>query len=245
MSRVTQKVLRLACMSARIAFHAVKSFRLVWRRYVARQPVVGSIPHELGLHERYWERRFAADTRGWEPVTLIDGMLYEATPYLLLLEIMRQLELGSNDVFVDLGCGKGRALTMAAQCNAGLVVGVEQSAGLLDIARRNLSNSGISDQRVKIVQGLAQEFDFDDTTVIFMFNPFGAKTLQEVVDCLHLSLRRKPRRLRIVYANPVHEKVLLATRWLENTSTWPAAAFPEHSFQPLNPRMVSFWQTRS
>jgi precorrin-6B methylase 2 len=239
-----EKALRVGHVSLRVAFHAVKSCRLVWRRYVLRQPTVGSIPHEMELHERYWEKRFAADTRGWEPVTVSDGMLYEATPYLLLLEIMRQLKLGDDDVFVDLGCGKGRALSMAAQFEARLVVGLEQNADFLDVARQNISRLGSGCQRVQLLRGLAQEFDFDGTTVVFMFNPFGAKTLQEVVNCLQESLERKPRRLRIVYANPVHEDVLLATSWLENTSTWPASAYPDHSFQPPNPRMVSFWQTR-
>jgi precorrin-6B methylase 2 len=231
-------------MGLSLAIGVVTSLPLVIKRYLLRIPVVGSIPCEMRLHDRYWEKRLQADTGGWAPVSLNDGKLYEGTPYLLLFAIMMQLEMGSKDKFVDLGCGKGRVVAMAALSKAGCVAGVEQDKGFLDTAQQNLARVPAASSKVQLFQGLAQEFDFDDATVVFMFNPFGEHTVKEVVDLLGESLARNPRRLRIVYANPVHERILQDTHWLENTDTWLSAAFPEHSFLPLNPRMVSFWEAR-
>ena len=242
---VLTKLTRLSRMAVRLPYHALKQHRLMRTRYFDKQPAVGSIPYEIDLHHRHWEKRLGLDTSGWMPVTLDDGMLYEATPYLLLMEILRHLDLGDDDVFVDLGCGKGRATCMAAQNGKGRVVGVEQDDSFLDIARQNLAKLPGRNAPVEFFHGLAQGFDFDDTTVVFLFNPFGARTLQEVVDLIEQSLQRKPRKLRFVYVNPVHEQVFSETPWLENVATWPSAAYPEFTILPPNPRMVSFWQAES
>ncbi|MEO6185596.1 MAG: class I SAM-dependent methyltransferase [Steroidobacteraceae bacterium] len=239
-----RKVGRALWMTSSLACSAVVSLPLLVRRYVLRRPVVGSIPFEMRLHERYWERRLRADTGGWAPATVNDGKLYEGTPYLLLFTIMMQLDLGPEDRFVDLGCGKGRVVAMAALSNAGSVAGVEQDETFLAVARENIARLPGAGGRIQLVHGLAQQFDFDAVTVVFMFNPFGERTVAQVLDLLGESLRRSPRRLRIVYANPVHEAVLQATAWLENTTTWPSDAYPDHTFLPANPRMVSFWEAR-
>jgi predicted RNA methylase len=239
------KVASATKMAILLPFHGVKQHRLMRKRYLQKQPAVGAIPYELLLHDRYWESHLGLDTSGWVPVELDDGMLYEATPYLLLYEILRHLNLGGDDVFVDLGCGKGRATCMAARSAASRVVGVEQDDGFLQIARDNLSKVPKKRAPVEFFHGLAQEFDFDDTTVVFLFNPFGKRTLQEVVEMLHKSLLHKPRKLRIVYVNPVHETVLNDTEWLENVTTWQSDAYPEFAIQPPSPRLVSFWQAKS
>lgn len=224
-----------------MAVNTLKSRRLILDRYIRRKPVVGSIPHEVRLNELYWERKLHADTEGWDAVALDDGMLYEATPYLVLNEILRTLNLGKDDVFVDLGCGKGRVLCMARRTDAGRVIGVEQDPSFLAVARDNLNAIPGKHAKVELFEGLAQDFDFSDATVIFLFNPFGAKTLEQVLDLLAASLEKNPRPLRIVYVNPVHEAVLHQTPWLTNSTTWPSHAFPEFQILPTNPRMVSFW----
>ena len=237
-----RKLKNLSLMAIRLPFHAVKAHRLMVGRYLRKRPVVGAIPYEINLHDKYWEKRLGLDTGGWVPVALDDGMLYEATPYLVLHDILRHLDLGPEDVFVDLGCGKGRVTCAAARSGSGKVVGVEQDEGFLQVAQANLD--ALSDTRadVHLHHGLAQDFDFDQTTVVFLFNPFGARTLEGVLQLLHESVERNPRPLRIVYVNPVHEKVLQDSDWLRNTQTWPSDAYAEFEIQPPNPRLVSFWQ---
>ncbi|MDA0668233.1 MAG: class I SAM-dependent methyltransferase [Planctomycetota bacterium] len=161
------------------------------------------------------------------------------------LYLLCHLDLQAVDVFLDLGCGKGRVTCMASRSNASRVVGLEQDDALLEIARKNLNR--ISDVRAQVDfhHGLAQDFDFDTTTVVFLFNPFGADTLRDVLHLLEQSLKRNPRRLRIVYVNPVHEQVLSNADWLSNTHSWPSAAYPEFEIQPPNLRLVSFWEAKA
>ncbi|MGR3660045.1 MAG: class I SAM-dependent methyltransferase [Paracoccaceae bacterium] len=234
-----------ARMGGLMALNALKSHRLIFDRYIRRKPVIGSFLHEIRLNELYWERKLHSDTDGWVSVALDDGMLYEATPYLVLNEILRTLKLGRDDVFIDLGCGKGRVLCMASRTGAGRVIGVEQDPDFLDVARENLDAMPGKHAKVELFEGLAQDFDFSDATVVFLFNPFGAKTLEQVLDLLAASLKENPRPLRIVYVNPVHEAVLHQTPWLTNSTTWPSDAFPEFQILPTNPRMVSFWDLKN
>jgi SAM-dependent methyltransferase len=222
--------------------YALLSPRLMWQRYVRKQPALGAIPNEIRLHNLYWEKRFGIQTGGWQPTDIDDGTCYEGTPYLIMLEILRSLQLGPEDVFVDLGCGKGRTLCMAARSKAGRVIGVEQESDLMKEARANVAAVTDARAQVDFFQGLAQDFDFDSVTAILLFNPFGARTLHEVTTLLRASLDRNPRRLRLVYINPIHEQVLRDTDWFENTQTWPSAAYPEFVTLPPNPRLVSFWE---
>ncbi len=231
-------------MSIRLPYHALRAHRMMRARYWHHQPVVGAIPYELQLHERYWEKRFHLDTGGWVDINFKDGMLYEATPYLLLNDILTHLHLGPQDVFVDLGCGKGRVTCMAARTEVGLVVGIEQDPAFLQQAKQNLSRIPDRKAEVQWHHGLAQDFDFHQSTIVYMFNPFGAETLQKVVDQLEETLHRNPRTIRIVYANPVHQEVLTKTPWLQTTQSWPCAAYAEFTIQPPNPTLVSFWKSK-
>jgi cyclopropane fatty-acyl-phospholipid synthase-like methyltransferase len=215
----------------------------MWRRYIRKQPALGAIQSEVRLHNLYWEKRFGIQTGGWQPTQVEDGTCYEGTPYLIMLEVLRTWQLGPDDVFVDLGCGKGRTLCMAARSNVGRVIGVEQEQELIQQARANVTAVADARAQVEFFQGMAQDFDFDGATAILLFNPFGARTLQEVLTFVRASLDRNPRRLRLVYINPVHEQVLEQTEWLQNTQTWPSAAYPEFIALPPNPRLVSFWET--
>ena len=59
--------------------------------------------------------------------------------------------------------------------------------------------------------------DLDDYTYLFMFNPFPEVVLGQVLANLETSLRRKPRNVRLVYSNPLHEQIVLATETFEKT----------------------------
>jgi len=240
-----RKLKTAATMAVRVPYHAVKNHRMVWARYVQKRCVVGAFPGQLHLHDRYWEKRLGVDTGGWVAVELNDGMLYEATPYLLIEDILCYLNLGADDVFLDLGCGKGRVTCMAARSKAQCVVGLEQDDGFLALARRNLEAAPDVCAKVEFHHGLAQNFHFDAITVAFLFNPFGADTLREVLELLRQSLERNPRKLRIVYANPVHEQVMGECSWLSNVQTWPSSAYAEFEIQPPNSRLVSFWESKA
>jgi hypothetical protein len=49
-----------------------------------------------------------------------------------------------------------------------------------------------------------------DVTIVDLYNPFTGPVVERFVDNLRLSIERTPRPVRIVYANPVEEELLLA-----------------------------------
>jgi SAM-dependent methyltransferase len=241
------KFIRNLGRSLALAWHALWSPRLIYRRYVARKPVVGAVPGEQLAHEMFWDRRFKTRTGGWDSIkgpASADSLGYEGTPYLMLVEVFRHLKLRMNDVFVDVGCGKGRVLLMALQSAVGVAVGVELDAGFLDAARDNLEGSGSDSGRYDLFHGQVQDFNFDSATVLFLFNPFGAKTMREMLDRVAASLRRRPREVRIVYVNPVEEAVLAETSWLKRTEVWLRDAWPDNRFMPKRSHVVSFWTNK-
>ena len=54
----------------------------------------------------------------------------------------------------------------------------------------------------------AAEFEIpDEMCVLYFFNPFGKYTLQLIADNLAHSLERQPRKVYIIYGNPIHAEV--------------------------------------
>jgi len=105
----------------------------------------------------------------------------------------------SNASFLDLGCGKGRALVVAAEAGFGQVVGVELSEKLVKIARRNLSVLRLGNARVLHGDALDVEFDTENT-VLFMYNPFGVEVMERVKEKIEASQRWPT---FIIYFNPL------------------------------------------
>lgn len=49
--------------------------------------------------------------------------------------------------------------------------------------------------------------DISDRTIYYMFNPFGPHTMNQVVTNIEKSLRMNPRKVTIIYVNPVHRSL--------------------------------------
>ena len=112
----------------------------------------------------------------------------------------------SEFVFIDLGCGKGKPLMVAASYPFRRLIGVDISLRCIAIAQENISRFGperIDSSRIELLAMDVEDFAFPDSPlVIYLFNSFPAKLLQRVVSNLESSLRRAPREVVIVYVNP-------------------------------------------
>jgi len=81
------------------------------------------------------------------------------------------------------------------------IIGVERSAELSDIARRNISRAAtwLTCSHVDVVTADAARYDVpDDVTVVYFSSPFSGDVLDAVLDNVKASLARAPRRLSIV-----------------------------------------------
>ena len=127
--------------------------------------------------------------------------------------IMKSLNITYGDFsFVDLGCGKGRTLLMAALFKFGQVHGVEFSPALCDIARSNAGKFAQAEPGATAISVLCQdaaEFVFPlQPLVLYLFDPFGHEVLQLVLNNLITSLNEMPRPCYIVYYLPMHGELI-------------------------------------
>jgi hypothetical protein len=169
-----------------------------------------------------YERRWGADTS--EHASLEDLGLgeteernhYEPSEWRALRRMLRPREVGEDDVFIDFGSGKGRAVLRAAQYPFRRVVGVELSEELTEVARHNLERNRhhLRVQDVELVTADVLEYEIpDDLTVVYFNNPFTGSLFGAVLARLLESLDRRPRRMRVLYRNPVeHEQIMASGR---------------------------------
>jgi SAM-dependent methyltransferase len=108
--------------------------------------------------------------------------------------------------FIDLGCGKGRAVMMASEFGFRQVLGMELHPGLGKIAEKNLAvweAAGRSVCPVRIIRGDAAEFVFPDgACLLYLFNPFAAPVMKRLIERIEEDFRGRPGLLDLIYFNP-------------------------------------------
>jgi len=172
-----------------------------------------------GITNLLFERRLGVHTSGNigldELGIAADGREgYAPVGWLRLRQILPPNTVTSDDVFLDIGSGMGRAVLLAAAYPFRRVTGVELSTQLLAIAQDNVDRcmARLRCKDVVLVNADAVDYEIpDDVTVIFMNNPIQGANFAAVVKNVLDSYDRRPRMLRIVYGNPVEEPALLAT----------------------------------
>jgi SAM-dependent methyltransferase len=185
------------------------------RGVVQTLKVAAGVVMDLGFDLRY-----GTDTMRWVDLKSLDiksanktlGARYRATKARPLSKLMAKLDLPKDGVFVDLGSGKGRALLIAAQFGFQKIVGVEFSRELCRIASENVRafarRTGVM-VRIDIVESDVANYCLqNDQNIFFMNNPFYGVVLDGVLDKMRESVTRFPRKIWLIYNNPLcHEAV--------------------------------------
>ncbi|MDP9039664.1 MAG: hypothetical protein M3O02_10395, partial [Acidobacteriota bacterium] len=151
-------------------------------------------PHPSAAHSRdYW---------GTAP-SLLQGSLarWQATladtPY-----------LPSDYTFLDLGCGKGRALMLASELPFARILGVELDPALVAIARRNLALWARTPHPATILQVLHADALLvplpETPLLLYLFNPFGEPIVRALADRLAALLPARRHPVDILYTRPEH-----------------------------------------
>jgi SAM-dependent methyltransferase len=138
---------------------------------------------------------------------------------------LRALRATSDDVMLDYGAGLGRTLVVASRLPFRRIVGVEVSPRLAAAAKANVARSVSAPRRadVEVVVADAVHWDVpDDITVVYLYCPFTGPVFSAAIGRLLASVDRRPRRVRLVYNNPVEHNFLLSTRRFR-----PVAATPD------------------
>jgi predicted RNA methylase len=170
----------------------------------------------LHMVEALYDLRFNIRTRSDDlSPAFRDDEGYDPISYPALEYIRKHVGFVSGEVFVDIGCGRGRAVCVFSRL-AGVArcIGIEYHSGHARIARHNAAKVRGRIASIDVINADASAQDYDGATFIFMYNPFGEATMRQTMRCIEESLRRTPRSLRILYVNPKYDNVLADQPWL-------------------------------
>lgn len=124
--------------------------------------------------------------------------------------------------FVDVGCGKGRALMLALRYPFRRVVGVELSPGLANVANGNLQRFRAEwrlDIPAQATAGDATLFDLPTGgLVLYLYHPFAAPVMRQFLTHLRRSIEAEPREVYLLYMNPEMDELLRESSFL--TKLW-------------------------
>ncbi len=129
----------------------------------------------------------------WTPT--LDGTAYTVAEY----------------TFVDIGCGKGRALLLASELPFRRIVGVELNPGLAAIASANIGRWMAKADPATVIEALhadALQVPLPDgPLLLYLYNPFDANIMHELLERIGslTTSRRDP--IDILYARPDHAEL--------------------------------------
>jgi SAM-dependent methyltransferase len=187
--------------------------KIAW--YKIKQEIKGE--KKYGINTTGADELFKLEKLG---IDISHATIYMPVSYTLLEEILEQLPANIRNHFLDMGCGKGRALCVAAHFGFKQVTGLDFAKDLCDEAKENLA---VTKQKIpgfeyKVINNDAFYFEIpDDVDCIFFFNPFDEIIMSAVVNNIFTSLQNNPRKIRIIYVNPLHKELFLKAGYKE---TW-------------------------
>lgn len=109
----------------------------------------------------------------------------QSAPYYGLDIVLNDLDLKPEDSFIDIGCGKGRAIAYlvgnGCPCK---ITGIEINPEVASVAERWTKRY----PNVEIIEGDAFGLDYNDYTVLFMYRPMEVDAFICFISLLEMSL---------------------------------------------------------
>jgi SAM-dependent methyltransferase len=184
-----------------------KNWNLPIARHVLRNEIKG-------------EKKYGINTTGADELKSLEqngidtthATIYMPVSYDLLEEIfnrLQQLPDKPYNHFLDIGCGKGRALCVAAYYGFTQLTGVDFSKKLIDAATENLTHTKKQFPAIDFELYNNDAFYFEipnDADCIFLFNPFDEVIMSGVVYNILESLKESPRVITVIYVNALHKE---------------------------------------
>ena len=145
--------------------------------------------------------------------------IYQACNYYILEKGLKYLEsINENKNITDFGCGKGRVLVVAAHYGFKNITGIDFAKALCVSAEHNIQKTRPLYPAAKftIVCEDAAKYTIEkEQNVFFFFNPFDEVIILAVVKNILSSLKENPRKIYIMYVNPVHKEIFVSAGFEE------------------------------
>jgi predicted RNA methylase len=181
-----------------------------------------SIYHEIKGERKYKLRTIELDrlkTITVKGENFTHASIYQACNYFILEKGLSYLRsINENKNITDFGCGKGRAMVIAAHYGFENITGIDFAKALCNAAEQNIKNTELLYPSVKfnIIHDDVVNYKIKkDQTVFFFFNPFDEVIMVQVVKNILSSFKENERKIYIMYANPVHKEIFLSAGFEE------------------------------
>lgn len=162
----------------------------------------------IPFYEWKYERFFGIKTSGIKKSSSERFFHYQGATYYTLFQLKDLLKsYSATHAFFDIGCGKGRAMIVAAHFGFKNIYGIELDVELTAVANKNikLSQAAFPEIEFHAETANALETKYPELPcVFFLFNPFDAQTLKEVLQHIGKSGWRQH---VFIYVNPQHKEV--------------------------------------
>jgi len=140
-----------------------------------------------------------------------ESLGYEPSSWLILRLAFWGRRPGMDDVFIDIGSGKGRVVLQAARFRFRRVIGLERSERLTEIARANLDRNSrrLTCQHVELLTADIRDFEMpDDVSVVFCFNSVKGALFQVLLDRISSLADRRGRTILFIYYHPTEVEAM-------------------------------------
>jgi len=132
---------------------------------------------------------------------------YAPTPIRILKLTLERININENDIFIDIGSGKGRVIIFAALYNFRKVIGLELIKEFHEDAKLNIERFKLSENirdKIELVNDDVCNYVINDDTTIFYFaNPFSIQIYSKVFDKIYNSYINNKRLIKIIIYRPV------------------------------------------
>ena len=162
--------------------------------------------------EKNWEKRLNIRTTGRDGFKADEKHhAYEPTPYACLERLLDSGLIGSENVLLDYGSGKGRVPLFFADQAGCRAVGIDFDPWMVKKSLKNLElyrgAGGKAADRISFICSEAEQYEPDAADRIFFFNPFPEKVLKTVIRRITASWRKDPREILLFFYYPSDEYI--------------------------------------
>lgn len=138
---------------------------------------------------------------------------YEAVSFYMLEQLFKAFRrISGKTSVVDLGCGKGRMMMVAAHFGFTEIIGIDFATEVCEQAVDNMKKKEKQFPQInwRVINQNVEDYEIrPDDSVFFMFNPFSQPVLKTFLRKLDISCDQFPRTTYFLYASPQHQKLLL------------------------------------
>jgi SAM-dependent methyltransferase len=172
--------------------------------------------------DNLYEKYFNVNTKGYVSINDLgisnpESVDYSPVHYKHIFNMLKKLRIETiNSTLLDYGCGKGRAIIIAAAFQYKKIIGVEIS-DLIHVAKNNIDKGKHrKTDNIELKHCDATAYNVPaEVNVIYFFNPFRGAILESVTRNIYSSFMDTPRKIYIIFFNNGNFDIVIAQQdWI-------------------------------